>query len=373
MKTTVIQFIRGISDGGAETLLKDYVLLLDKKKFNVIVVCLYVDKNTANYKIMKENNIDIIVIFKKWNWPVRIINRLVGRWYIAAKIKKIVSEHNVEVIHSHMTVLRNLKPISNYLKQKKVRLFYTCHSLPERYFSGNQHIEQIAAEYLIKNNNLRLIGLHPDMVKNLNNRFGVENSIFIRNGIDFNKFRDNRFESRLIREELGIPQDAFVLGHVGRFDPIKNHDFIVDVFQELCKFNSKSFLLLVGSGDEKDRIEKKLIDIGLISRTLILSHRSDVNKIMKSMDVFIFPSKAEGLGIVLIEAQVSGLRCVVSDTVPVEAYLSELVHPLSLSDSKKEWCKAILDSEYKGKYRGDLEAYDMNKEIKRLESLYKLI
>jgi glycosyltransferase involved in cell wall biosynthesis len=104
---------------------------------------------------------------------------------------------------------------------------------------------------------------------------------------------------------------------------------------------------------------------------MILSNRSDIPELMRAMDVFVFPSLFEGLGIVLIEAQVSGIRCIVSDTVPKEAFRSDLTVAVSLNQSPSEWCDVILDESIKGECYGDLDEYDMNKEIKRLEKLYE--
>ena len=102
---------------------------------------------------------------------------------------------------------------------------------------------------------------------------------------------------------------------------------------------------------------------------MILSHRTDVNEILRAMDVFVFPSLYEGLPLALIEAQVSGLRCIVSDAVPPEAFRSERVIALSLENPKK-WADTILNDSVTGVSYGDLEDYDMNKEIKYLETLY---
>ena len=158
-------------------------------------------------------------------------NKVFGKIYVPYRLKKILDTENAEVIHAHMTVLKYLKPISKELFNCK--LFYTCHSLPERYFSGMHKEEYECGKYLIKNNNLRLIGLHKDMADELNNMFNVKNTAVINNGIDFNRFKGIDTEKKEIRKKLGIPENAFVLGHVGRFHPVKNHKFIVQVFEKL--------------------------------------------------------------------------------------------------------------------------------------------
>jgi glycosyltransferase involved in cell wall biosynthesis len=230
--------------------------------------------------------------------------------------------------------------------------------------------EGIAARHLIKENGLRLIALHDEMKTELNEMFGIDNTVVIRNGVDFKRFQNVKVSKKEIRKSLGIPENAYVVGHVGRFDRVKNHEFLVEIFNELVKRKDNAFLLLVGVGELEENIEMKLHNYGLDGKYLILSHRSDIPELMKAMDVFVFPSLYEGLGIVLIEAQVSNLRCIVSDSVPKEAFQTDLAVPVSLNKSVSEWCDVILDDSIKDKNNGDINNYDMNKEIKRLEELY---
>lgn len=370
MKTGVLEIIRSIDDGGAETLVKDYALLINKEKFDVHVLGQYKVRYAANTKILTASGIPLSFVYAGQGFFSKAFNAAFGKWYFSHIIKRIVQKHHIRVIHAHMTVLRYLVPISSFLKENEVRIFYTCHSMPERYFGGDQAAEGIAAEYLIEHNGMRLIGLHDDMVKELNERFSVDNSIFIRNGIDFHKYRNIQETKQEIRAELGIPEDAFVIGHIGRFHPLKNHKFLVEVFKNMVQRRKNAFLLMVGAGDEIASIRAELEKYDLNGRYLILSNRPDVHRILKAMDVFVFPSLAEGLGIALIEAQVSGLRCVVSDTVPKEAFMTQLVVSMCLDDPIEKWCDAIEDDQLIGTYKGDINRYDMNQEIKRLENIY---
>ena len=370
MKTGVLEIIRSIDDGGAETLVKDYALLVNKEKFDVYVLGQYQIDHAANTKILRESGTPLSFVYPGHGFFCKAFNAVFGKWYFSHTIKKMVKAHHIKTIHAHMTVLRYLVPISDYLQKNGVRILYTCHHMPERYFGGRQAAEGEAAKFLIEHNGLRLIGLHEEMVQELNERFSVNNSVFIRNGIDFRKYRDIQETKQVIRRALGVPENAFVLGHVGRFYYLKNHKFLVEVFRLLAQRRGDAFLLMVGAGDEMAGIKAKLEEYGLQGKFMILSNRPDVHRILKAMDVFVFPSLAEGLGIALVEAQVSGLRSVVSDTIPEEAFLTPLVVPLSLEDPIEKWCDAIEDDQLFGSYQGDINKYDMNQEIKRLENLY---
>lgn len=365
---TIIEFIRGISDGGAETLVKDYALLLERDLFQVKIVVLFQRHNCANSRILKENNIEVIEIYKNWNALTRCFNKICGWWYVPYRMKKIVHTFEPVAIHSHMTVLKYLKPISHALQG--TRLFYTCHSLPERYIGKEQPEERKAAQYLLKKNKLRMIALHNEMAQEINAMFDIEDTVVIHNGIDFKRFQNVNESKEDIRKTLNMPNNVYLIGHVGRFHPLKNHPFIIEVFCKVIEKNENARLLLVGAGEELDNINELIKVKGLSEKVTILSNRTDVPRLMKAMDVFVFPSIAEGLGIVLIEAQICGLRCVVSTAVPEAAYVTELVIPMDLNDSVDNWCNVILDESKKGSYSGCIDDYDMNKEIRKLEKLY---
>ncbi|RUR76293.1 putative glycosyltransferase EpsF [Chlorogloeopsis fritschii PCC 6912] len=162
-------------------------------------------------------------------------------------------------------------------------------------------------------------------------------------GIDLASFRDS-VDLVTVRSELGIPKDAFVIGHVGRFEPQKNHAFLLEIAAEVAKREPKMHLLLVGVGSLRSDIEKKIAQLGLSDRVIFAGSRSDVPRLMQgAMDVFVLPSLYEGLGLVLVEAQAAGLPCIFSDVIPEEAdVVKPLVKRISLSQSASAWAEAVL-------------------------------
>ena len=165
--------------------------------------------------------------------------------------------------------------------------------------------------------------------------------LMLNNAIDAVSYIYDLSKREEMRRHLGLA-DELVIGHVGRFNPQKNHSFLIDIFAALLKKEPNAVLLLVGGGEDMTKIQAKAQIMGIAEHVRFLGVRSDVADLMQAMDVFLFPSLYEGLGIALIEAQTAGLPCVVSDTIPHEAYLTDLVDSESLSAPAEKWAEKIL-------------------------------
>ena len=164
-------------------------------------------------------------------------------------------------------------------------------------------------------------------------------------GFDMTPFRE-LVDSVAIRAEFGIPADAFVVGHVGRFEEEKNHQFLIDIVAEIAQREPKMHLLLIGDGSLRSEIQQKVIQNGLANRVTFAGLRADIPQLMLgAIDLFLLPSIYEGLGLVLIEAQAAGLPCVFSDVVPEEANaVKPLVRQVSLSKPASDWAEAVISA-----------------------------
>lgn len=178
----------------------------------------------------------------------------------------------------------------------------------------------------------------------------------LNNAIDTGKFVFREAKKQQMRQQLHISESALVIGHVGRFVDAKNHLFLLDVFLELHKRDSNSVLLLVGDGELRSKIERKIQTLGLTDSVILTGVQSNTYDYYQAMDCFVFPSHYEGLGIVVIEAQTAGLPCCISTGVPREAAVTDLVQFRSLDDSPEQWAEWIL-------CRIDTPRKDMSEEI----------
>lgn len=172
--------------------------------------------------------------------------------------------------------------------------------------------------------------------------FGGAPFQILKNAIDAASYRYDPEKANRMRQNLNIPQNALVIGHVGRFSPPKNHEFLIDIFTALHKRVQNACLLLVGDGELRAKMEEKVQSLGLADHVLFTGIHSDVPDLLQAMDVFVFPSHYEGFGIVAIEAQASGLPCVISDSIPNDCDLTDLVTRVSLTQSANTWAEKIL-------------------------------
>lgn len=161
-------------------------------------------------------------------------------------------------------------------------------------------------------------------------------------GMNWEAFREP-VDVQTLRNDLGLPLGALVIGHVGRFHPQKNHSFWLEIAKQIAALRDDAYFLLVGDGELKQGFQDLVCQCGLQQRFIFTGERPDVYRLLQAMDVFLFPSHFEGLGIVVIEAQTVGLPCVVSEAVPREATVTERqVRRVPLGAPPEAWARVVL-------------------------------
>ena len=201
------------------------------------------------------------------------------------------------------------------------------------------------------------------------------NFTVIPNAIELEKFHFDPVIRQETRKELGVADDMFLIGHVGRFMPQKNQAFLVDVLAELLMQEPNTMLAFVGDGPDRSDVQQHAQELGISDHILFLGQRTDVNHLYQAFDVFCLPSRYEGLGMVAIEAQVAGCPCVLSDQVPHEADISEKTSFISL-ENRSSWTLTLLNISSQITNRqiktsnARAEKYDISASANRLTSLY---
>ena len=198
--------------------------------------------------------------------------------------------------------------------------------------------------------------------------------VVMKNAIDTAKYIPNASIRSKVRKEFNLEKE-FLVGHVGRFAPPKNHTFLLKIFSEFKRIEPSAKLMLVGGGDREPDIIQEAERLGIISDVIFTGVRADVNELMQAMDVFVLPSLYEGLPVTMVEAQAAGLPCVISDKVPIECTIVDgLVTSVNLSDALNVWADAIMrtKSVKRKSHMGELTAagFDIHQAAKWLEYFY---
>lgn len=255
-------------------------------------------------------------------------------------ILKISFNNNYDIVHLHMDYLSSI--IAFYLKIRgyKGKIISHVHStmISKKSLRKFKYLFQI----LLVNFSDYLIACSQEAGAYY---FGKKNNFrLLLNPVNWEKILYQPENSNSLLQEFNIPLNKKKIGHVGAFVDVKNHRFIIDVFNEICKNSDDFVLILVGDGVEINNIQNQVNIYGLNTRVFFVGKRIDAFKFYNIFDIFIFPSKNEGFGISIVEAQAANTVCVVSDSIPKICDVGlGLVTFLSLNDSYKLWSETIMN------------------------------
>lgn len=292
---------------------------------------------------------------------------LLKPWIFIKAVKDFFKNHKYNTIHSHVIHLNFFfYPIAKFYGVRNIVQHSHNPKYSDKVLSGLR-------------NKILLFFVRPFITKklacsNLAGKFMFKKDyIVINNGINIEKFKFNQEIRNGIRKELNVV-NKFVIGMVGRFEIQKNYLFFIEVFNEINKKNKNSILVLVGRGSLKEQIVKQVEKLKLKNNVIFLDVRHDIDKIYQAIDCFVLPSLFEGLGIVAIEAQCSGLPCFISDGVPDEAMICNTTK-IPLSKTAKEWSNIILEKtkNFERKDCSDFikkANFDVQETTKKVQNIY---
>jgi glycosyltransferase involved in cell wall biosynthesis len=267
-------------------------------------------------------------------------------WRYARNFKRLLKQHGpYDVIHSHVHHYSGFVLRLAHQVNVPVRIAHS-HNDTRRIQEAAGHARKLY--YYVMKKWLRQHSLVWFAASQLaaHSLFGLDARMVtqvVYYGLDFSPFRIPVSRQKT-RAQLGIPADAVVIGHVGRFVEQKNHRFILEVAREAILLHGNTYVLLVGDGPLRPFIRQYAAELDISEKVITTGVRPDVAGLMMgAMDLFFLPSLYEGLGIVLVEAQAAGLPCVISDVIPGEAEVVDgLVRRLSLAEPAEKWAEELL-------------------------------
>jgi glycosyltransferase involved in cell wall biosynthesis len=336
MAIRILHVVGGMNRGGIETWLMHILRHIDRDRFQMDFLVHTTEACAYDKEILSLGS--QIIPCPKLSKP----------WWYALDFLRILREYGpYKIVHSHVHhfsgyVLRLAQQASVPIR---IAHSHLDSSALEANRGWNRHLYLALMKSLIAR--YATIGLGCSQVANAD-LFGANWKTnprwqLLYYGINLTPFLE-AIDALKVRSEFNLPVDAFVIGHVGRFDVQKNHQFLLKIFAEVVRLAPQAYLLLVGEGVLQPKIKQQASEMGIADRVIFTGSRPDVPRLMRgAMDVFLFPSLCEGLGLVLIEAQAAGLPCIFSNVVPQEAdIVKPLVKRLSLLQTSSDWARELL-------------------------------
>lgn len=346
-----------MGSGGTETFLMNLYRNIDREKIQFDFV-VFSNEEGMHEKEITELGGRIYRVPRKKEGLIKNFNG----------IRKIVKENNYQVVHRHCGSAVMVFDIlaakmggaqcvighSHSTNNEHWLLHKLCRPLLNRVCNYRFACSEMAARWM----------------------YGKKATKVIANGIESENFRFNKKKRDEKREELGIAEDEMVYGNIAGLQEVKNQAFLIDVFEIIHKKNKNTKLFLVGIGELRERLEAKVRSLGLEEVIVFLGQRTDIAGLLCALDVFVLPSLYEGLPLTMVEAQCSGVSCVISDKVPEECILNdELVKQIALSETRESWAQKLMDvtstfdREQGVTYIRDA-GYDINQSVKYLQEVY---
>lgn len=252
-------------------------------------------------------------------------------------MKKVVTKE-YDILHVNISGLNALEALRTAKKAGVGSRIYHAHNPKE-----TSSVKAIIRSALYETLSVRLAnGYAACSLHAGDSLFGRKPYTVLKNAVNVSEFQYDEEARRTLRRELQM-ENKFVTGVVGRFVEQKNPYFIIDIFEEIKKLKPDSILIWAGDGNLRDSIIRYTTGKKLGESVKFLGTRHDVNKLYSAMDIFLLPSRFEGLGLVFVEAQISGLPCFGSDRVPEDVVITENMHRVSLKKDAREWAKEMTD------------------------------
>lgn len=297
--------------------------------------------------------------------------RVFQYWRDVARMMKC----DYDVVHIHKNSAANIIPVLLARRNRKIVIVHAHNTNPSR-GKITKVLHYINRKYLCKAADIRL-ACSEDAGRWM---FGNYDYQMIRNGICADGFRFRNSIRDQKREELGIEKNALVIGHIGRFTEQKNQEALIDIFYHITEEYPRAVLLLIGEGERMAMVKEKATEIGLDHQVIFTGIRSDISGLLMAMDVFVMPSRYEGLPLVGVEAQAAGLPAAFSDTISRDVEITESVAWFSLKDSPAATASVVLKlvEETSAEIRGYRNAqvvrrgYDIRKTAEDMMGIYQM-
>ena len=343
----VLHVLGGLNLGGAESRIMDLYRHIDREQVQFDFL---VHVNASDYA-RASNNLDLMENYRTPQYYDDEVKALGGHIYALPRYRGVnhlayksaasqffKSHHDYNVVQGHMTSTASiyLAEAHKYSSDKSPYMLTVAHT---RNAGTEGGVKGIAVKTLRKN--------LPSVCDRLfacshlagDETFSGASYTYIPNTIDTDKYVFNASDRSLIREMYDIPDDTIVIGNVARFAEQKNQAFLIRAFSEM-RNHHKAKLLLCGDGEKREECEALAHELSVADDVVFAGNQSEVWAYYSAMDIFAFPSVYEGMPGVVVEAQTSGLKCLISDTITTDVMVTDRIMPLSIRDTA-DWARVL--------------------------------
>lgn len=356
-QVSVLQIVTGIDVGGVSTFLLQYYKNIDRERIHFDIVAIDVGRDQMFANDFRELGANIFYMPK--NYYLRAIY-----------LFKLIKKNKYDCVHSHIEL-----PSAIYLSIAKLcgvnKRFAHAHMAFLDYSSPIK----LCMRFLLNKVCTLRMGCSKNALHGLFGKY-ADKGIVIHNAIDLTRFVFNSKIRNTYRDNFGW-RNNFVVGYVGRLTYQKNVFFLLEIFKYILAKKENAILVVVGNGELKEQFIEKAKELDIFNKVFLLDPRHDIENLMMGMDVLLLPSRWEGLGIVLIEAQAVSLKCVTSrETVPYEdTNITKYIYYCSINDNPQIWAQTVIENCI-GYERVDTSSelishkYDIRAEGKTLSDIY---
>ena len=331
--------------GGVESVVMNYYRNIDRNKVQFDFICDEDSKYIPTDEI--ESLGGKVILIPPYQKPFKYHKEL----------KKVLKEGNYKIVHSHISTMSFFSLWAAKSAKVPVRIVH-AHSTTNKQEKKKNLMKQVLRPFS------KVFANRYFCCSELAGRWLFGNKTYnqgkvylLNNAIDVDKFKYNEKVRKAKRKELNIKDKDLVIGHIGRFVKQKNHEFLIDIFNEIHKQNKNAILLLAGDGPLKEKTKNKVKELELEKNVQFLGQRNDANELYQAFDAFVLPSLYEGLPVVGVEAQTAGLPCFFSTDMTKETKVLDSTKFIELSKSPKEWADIII------KELNNFKRKDMTKKI----------
>lgn len=319
----ILHIVGGMSPGGTENFIMNVYRAVDRSKlqFDFIV------------HLKKEINYDdeIEGMGGRLHYVVRKAQNPIRNFF---QIKRVIKDHHYDTVCRHSDNAFTVVDLLAARLAGAKRVIMHSHSTD----TGHRRIHSFFRLWM------PYVPTHRFACSEAAGRWMYKKAKFqiIPNAIDTEKFLFQESVREKMCEEYGL-QEAHVYGHVGSFVYAKNHEYLLKVFSHIAEQDKRAVLVLVGDGEGREEIERQIGKLKLEKRVLLMGRRRNVEDFLQMFDVLLFPSRYEGFPVSLVEAQTSGLACLISDRITSEVCLTDCIQSLSLEEGEEAWAEKAME------------------------------